>query len=462
MHYAKVKSFYMSVIRSITLLGCIPGIITFPNCSPSKGPFSPIETISRDQLKGHIFYLGSDFLEGRLTGSEGYKQASFYLASQLRAAGLVPIVDGPEGKKSYFQHVNFVISKIASDSLLHLKKGQTEIKWRFGEQFIPLLHGQAFKDGIYQCPAEFVGYGIEEPDFGWNDYENRDVSGKIVIFYIGSPVKDGKPVLPEKKHNLYIDAVKSLRNRMMSVFTHQASGVVIIPDSLTAKMWFAFSTKMNSPTRRLKADVNKGGTYHIPIFLLHPEAAVDLFKDTDFDPISGKGNIESAPIKDINLIFNLKYEIEKDFICKNVIGYCPGSDPGLKDEYIVVGAHLDHLGMKEGDAFNGANDNASGCAAVLEAAEALAMHPQKRSIFFVFFTGEEGAGHGSYHFIANFPFSLDKIKLAINVDMVGGNPLQFPDSVLGVLADTRRSQLDEFMKRANESMAKVNLKTSFD
>jgi len=118
--------------------------------------------------------------------------------------------------------------------------------------------------------------------------------------------------------------------------------------------------------------------------------------------------------------------------------------------------------MQEDDAFNGANDNASGCAAVLEAAEAAAMSPQKRSIFFVFFTGEEGGGHGSYHFVDNFPFSLENIKLAINVDMVGRDSPQFPDSVLGVSPDNLKLQLAEFMEKANESMAKVNLKTSLN
>jgi hypothetical protein len=436
------------------------GVIAFPNLSQDKEEFSPIVTITKAELRDHIFYLGSDFLEGRLPGSEGYKQASFYMASQLSAAGLVPIMESPEGKKSYFQNVDFVVSTIAPQSSLHVKKGQKEFEWKLGEQFIPLLHNQAFKDGLYERNAVFVGYGIEETEYGWNDYENRDVSGKIVIFYIGTPMKNNKPVLPEKKNKLYISMMQSLMNRMMSAFNHEASGVIVIPDSQTSKVWSMLSSQMNKPTRRLKANVKKDKTNHIPIFLLHPEAAVELFKETDFDPISGKGNVKSTHIKDVNLTFDLKYKIEKNFVCRNVVGFLPGSDPDLKDEFVVVGAHLDHLGMKEHDAFNGANDNASGCAAVLEAAEAVVISPLRRSIFFVFFTGEEGGGHGSYHFVNNFPFSLEKIKLAINVDMVGRNSPQYPDSVLGVTPDNLRLQLAEFMEKANESIAKVNLKTS--
>lgn len=462
MQYLKAKSFNLSALRTTVVLICMLSVIAFPNLSQDKKEFSPIKTISKAELRGHIFYLGSDFLEGRLSGSEGYKQASFYMASQLSAAGLVPIMESPEGKKSYFQNVDFVVSTIAPESSLLVKKGQKEIEWKFGEQFIPLLHGQAFKDGLYEGNAEFVGYGIEEPGYGWNDYENRDVSGKIVIFYVGSPMKNNEPVLPEEQHKLYSNLMQSALTRIASVHRHKASGVIVIPDSQTSKMWAMLSSQMDKPTRRLKANVKKDKTHYIPIFLLHPEAAVELFQETDFDPLSGEGNIESTHIKDVILTFDLKYKIEKDFVCRNVVGFLPGSDPDLKDEYIVVGAHLDHLGMEEDDAFNGANDNASGCAAVLEAAEAVAMAPQRRSIFFVFFTGEEGGGHGSYHFVDNFPFSLEKIKLAINVDMVGRNSPQFPDSVLGIAPDNLRLQLAEFMEKANESIAKVNLKTSLN
>ncbi len=421
---------------------------------------SPIETITKSELKDHIYYLGSDFLEGRLPGSEGYKHASYYIASQLEAAGLDPILIGSEGKKSYFQKVDFMISTIAPESLLHVKKGRKEIEWKFEEQFIPMLHGQAFKDGHFEANVEFVGYGIEEPEHGWNDYEGRDVSGKIVIFYAGSPMKNNEPVLPEEKHELYSNIIQSALTRIACALRHEASGVVIIPDSQTLQMWSMLSTQMNKPARRLKANPNKDRSYHIPIFLLHPEAAVELFEETDFDPISGKGDVESTRIKDVTFSFDLKYQVEREFISHNVVGFLLGNDPVGKDEYIVVGAHLDHLGMQEDDAFNGANDNASGCAAILEAAEAVAMSSQKRSIFVAFFTGEEGGGHGSYHFVDNFPFSLEKIKLAINVDMVGRDSPQFPDSVLGIPPDNLRLHLAEFMEKANESIAKVNLKTS--
>ena len=459
MQYLKVKSFCFLAAKKVAILTSIFGVISIPNLSRAEEGFIPIETITKEELRDHIFYLGSDFLEGRLPGSEGFKQASFYLASQLHAAGLVPLMDSPESKKTYIQQVDFVVSSITTESLLVVRNKQQAIKWKFGEQFVPLLHNQAFKDGVFEGNAVFAGYGIAESEDGWNDYENRDVAGKIVILCIGTPTKNGRPVLSEEKHAFYGDAMQSLIKRMMFAFNRQATAVIIIPDSQTSEMWPALSSQLNRPFRRLKANARQEGMHQFPIFLLHPQAAAELFGETDFDPVSGKGNIESTNLKGISLSFNLKYKTEKYFSCGNVVGFLPGSDPDLKNEYIVVGAHLDHLGKKEDDAFNGANDNASGCAAVLEAAEALVLSPQRRSIFFVFFTGEEGSGHGSNYFLNHFPFPLETIKIAVNVDMVGRNSSQFPGSILGVTPDNLKIQLAEFLEKANESIAKVNLKT---
>ena len=114
-----IKIFIRSGLKLIPIL--------FILCFAMGEDFSPIETITKSELKDHIYYLGSDYLEGRLPGSEGYKQASIYMASQLKAAGLVPIMENSEGKKSYFQPVDFTISTIAPESLLHMKKGQKEM-----------------------------------------------------------------------------------------------------------------------------------------------------------------------------------------------------------------------------------------------------------------------------------------------------------------------------------------------
>ena len=434
-------------------------LLTLPVLGREERKNDPLDTITKAELQDHIFYLASDFLEGRLTGSEGYKQASYYIASQLKASGLAPIVKNAKGKESYLQPIDFVISTVAPESVLRIRKGQEEIALVSSDKFFPVIHAKAFKDGRYEGNPVFVGYGIEEPEDGWNDYKNIDVSGKIAVMIAGTPMKDDRPVLSEKKNEFYSNFMQSGKKRMMSALNHKAEGIIMVPDSTTAKMWPQLAPMMNKPTRRLVADEKKERSHFFPIFILHPEAAVELLKETGFDPLSGTGEVKSTPLKDATLIFDLKYKIERKFVCQNVVGFIPGSDPDLKDEYVVVGAHLDHLGIKDEVTFNGADDNASGCAAVLEAAEAAAMSPPRRSLFFIFYTGEEGGGHGSFHFVDNFPFPLENIALAINVDMVGRNCGRFPDSLLGITPDNLKLELAEFIEKANKNIANVNLKT---
>jgi hypothetical protein len=421
-----------------------------------------IETITKAELRDHIYYLASDFLGGRLPGSEGFKQASCYMASQLQAAGIPPFFKDAEGKESYFQPVDFVVSAVAPESTLRFKKGPKEITFASGGQFIPLLHGQAFKDSRFEGDAVFVGHGIEEPEEGWNDYKNIDVSGKLALMVAGAPTKNGKPVLSKQKNELYANLMEGAGTRVKSAIDHGAAAVIIVLDTSTAKMWPQLAPLSERPTRRLEADENKERTRYLSVFLLHPEAAVELLKETGFNPVSGQGQVKPTYLKDTRLIFDLKYTVERHFISRNVVGFIPGSDPGLKDEYVVIGAHLDHLGEKDGKIFNGADDNASGCSAVLEAAEALAMSPHQRSLFFVFYTGEERGGHGSFHFVDNFPFTLESIVLAINVDVVGSSCEPFPDSLLGISPKKLKLELAQFMETTNKNTANVNLKTYLD
>ena len=159
MQNPKASSFNLSWLRPIVLLICVLGVAVFPGFSLKKAENSDIDTITEAELRGHIYYLASDFLEGRLPGSKGYKQASVYMASQLGAAGISPFMKDSKGKKSYFQPAVFVTSMITPESRLNVKTGGREIEWKLGEHFIPLLHGQEFKDGLFEAEAEFVGYG---------------------------------------------------------------------------------------------------------------------------------------------------------------------------------------------------------------------------------------------------------------------------------------------------------------
>jgi Zn-dependent M28 family amino/carboxypeptidase len=136
----------------------------------------------------------------------------------------------------------------------------------------------------------------------------------------------------------------------------------------------------------------------------------------------------------------------------NVAGLLPGTDPVLKDEYIVVTAHLDHVGVRDGEIFNGADDNASGSAAVIEAAEAAAMVPGKRSIIFVLLAAEERGFLGARYFTDNPPVPIEQIVLNINLDMVGRNSPEFPEVLLALGSENRRPELHQLIRNVNQSV----------
>ncbi|UCC71880.1 MAG: M28 family peptidase [Gemmatimonadota bacterium] len=181
---------------------------------------------------------------------------------------------------------------------------------------------------------------------------------------------------------------------------------------------------------------------------------VPMFSDSSGAPTFFQQiELESAKLSGASA---MQANAEFAYSSPNVVGLLPGTDPVLTDEYVVVTAHLDHLGMRNGVIFNGADDNASGSAAVLEAAEAAAMAPAKRSIIFVLFTAEEKGFLGSTYFVDNPPVPIEAIVLNINLDMVGRNSPDWPESLLALASEKRRPELLELIRDVN-SRVRANL-----
>ena len=156
----------------------------------------------------------------------------------------------------------------------------------------------------------------------------------------------------------------------------------------------------------------------LPIIMAHKDLVDRLFKDRDFNPISQQGKYRTFVMDDIEL--GLTIDATKEiFNCYNVIAVVPGTDLDLSDEYITVGAHLDHLG-REGDViYYGANDDVSGCVLILEVAEAVAQNPLRHPVMFVLYTAEEAGHIGSLHFLAHPPVPMAEILLNINLEQIG-------------------------------------------
>ena len=411
----------------------------------------PLTSITEAELRDHIFFLASDFLEGRDAHEKGYMLAAEYGAIHFAAAGLETMFTDSAGQPSFFQQVPFENATISSESVLRVTVAGVESTYRLGEDFAAQ---QVFASGsapITGTPV-FLGYGIEEPELDWNDYEGIDLTGKIAVVVAGAPMRDGEPVLPQEQHELYSSLVRSGQSLVMPALNHQAAAMILVPDSAFMPMWDMVAGASNRPSVRLvSSGVSEGNpetlAWAIP---LKPEAALGMLSGTGFDPLTATGDYTPGPLEGVHISLEMKHDVEPAYTSPNVVGLLPGTDPTLKDEYIVVTAHLDHIGTRGGEVFNGADDNASGSAAIIEAAEAAGMAPGRRSIMFVLFTSEEDRLLGANYFADNPPVPVEQIVLNINLDMVGRNSPDFPDVLLAMGSEYRRPELLQLIRDVNQ------------
>jgi hypothetical protein len=379
---------------------------------------SPAASITAAEIKHHIYFLASDYLEGRFIASKGYEIAARYAESQFKAAGLKPGLQ-VDGKPSFLQPVPIQKRTSKDTPVLTVKTPKGEII---------LTHGKDFKwlDGdILPCQGRtlevvFAGFGIREAAAGWDDFKGLDVEGKLVLIWPGAPLKKGKPVLSEALHKSYLSAA-GFQKKLMSMLSLKAAGVLIVPEPALAALLDKAPVKTATP--QVVYD-NPTAPAFIPwIVTLKPATALTLLAGQSKMPKkedeADAARILPGPVKGVTATVAAAFDAEP-LPAWNVVGIVEGTDPELKNEYVAVTAHLDHLTPDASGAIrNGADDNASGCAGVMEIAEAVAAKPLKRSAVFVLFAGEESGLLGSRHFLASCPIPRDKIVADVDLDMIG-------------------------------------------
>ncbi len=417
----------------------------------AQGQADPLASITEAELRDHIFFLASDYLGGRDAREEGYMLAAEYGAIHFAAAGLQTMFTDSSGQPSFFQQVPFENATISPSSVMRVTIDGVETIYHFGEEF---LAQQVFASGnapITGTPV-FLGYGIEEPELGWNDYEGVDLTGKIAVVAAGAPTRNGEPVLPPEQHQRYSSLMRSGQALVMPAVNRNAAAMILVPDSAFMPVWAQMAAASNRPSVRPVSPVvapegnPEAMAWAIPF---KAEAAVEMLAGSGFNPLSGTGEYTPGPLEGVHISLEMQHEAEPAYESPNVVGLLPGTDPVLKDEYIVVTAHLDHVGVRGGEVFNGADDNASGSAAVIEAAEAAGMGAGKRSIIFVLLTSEEDGLLGANYFAGNPPVPIEQIVLNINLDMVGRNSPDFPDVLLAMGSENRRPELLQLIRDVN-------------
>jgi len=358
----------------------------------------------------HVQFLADDSLEGRDTGSPGYEKAAIYIAEQFRAAGLEPAgVDG------YRQPIEFKVVKIDESrcSLDLLRDGKAQPVKLGDDAVLEVSSGAAEK---VEAGAVFVGYGLTVPESHHDDLAGQDVKGKIVVFVTGGPADMAGPV---KAH------YQSGEERRKALLKAGAVGDIVIPNPRSAEVPWSRTAAARFQPRMELSDPGQGVPPPLPVTIeFNPSQAEILFAGSGhtFQEILAAINGDK-PLPHFPLAVTVRARVgmpHSEVKSENIVGVLPGSDPQLKKEYVVISAHLDHLGIGEpvhGDRiYNGAMDDASGDASLIEIARAMKGAKVKRSILFLSVTGEEKGELGSQYFAAH-PTVSGPIVADINMDM---------------------------------------------
>ena len=357
----------------------------------------------------HVEYMADDQREGRNTGSVGHRQSCEYVAQEYERIGLQP-----GGGQGYFQTAKFAVRKIEeSRSSLALKRDGQVTPLTLGEEAYFGLRTQIASS--LEAKMVFVGYGLVVPEHGWDDLAGLDLKGKIAVFVTGGPKK-----IPAAVKSHY----QSAPERWKALERAGAIGIAQFATTSDIPWERAKMARLQPAMVLADAKLQDARTQRMAL-TLNPEHLDKFFAGSGHTAAEIMALVkEDKPLPKFELPARLvaRTAVSRSAVTsQNVIGFLPGTDPALKNEVIVMSAHIDHLGVAEpvkGDRiYNGAMDNAIGVATLIEVARALKGKPLKRSVAFAAVTGEEKGLLGS-RYLANQP-SLRGMKMVgdINLDM---------------------------------------------
>jgi len=385
--------------------------------------------VSADQIKAHVAYLASDRLEGRGPGTRGEFLATEYIAAEFKKAGLKPL--GQRG--TYFQPVPLVRVVTSPKSTLQAVKGETTLSIPCEDGFSGMTQTQQEREA-FDAEAVFVGHGITAPEFAWDDYRDVDVKGKVVVLFTNEPPSDD----PKFFGGTALTYYGRWTFKFEEAARRGAKACFIIHTTATAG--YPYSVVRPLDGAQLKREPGQPALAFAG--WLSREAGDKLLGLAGRTVEDALKEADTKGFKPYSLGCNLKGKIGtrvEKIVSNNVVGMAEGSDPALASEAVVFTAHWDHLGVGRavlGDAiYNGAADNATGCALLLELARVWsAQSPRpKRSAIFLAVTAEEKGLLGSKYYTRNPLVPLGKTALNLNFDMI--LPLGVPESVVVTGAD---------------------------
>ena len=405
--------FTIALILGASSVNLNPAPIPFaPSIYADSGQSSaPTHKLSVEGATRHVQFLASDKLQGRRTGTPGADEAGAYIEKEFRAYGLKPA--SPAGFRQSFNFVSAV--KLGAQHTFKITAPSGSRSLKVGEEFVPLAFTSA-----EQVSAEvvFAGFGISSTALGFDSYSGVDPKGKIVLILRGSPDGDN----PHGKFAEFTQPGLEIQNKTLKARDKGARAVVFISSEKSFQ---------DDRLSRLPYDLNflDAG---IPTAIVSRAAAESILSSGGSSLVSAETKANEASAFLINgITIDLKTEVIKiNGKGANVVGVLPGSDPQLASEYVVIGAHYDHLGLggqgslaakPDGQIHHGADDNASGTTGLLELARVLASERGKikRSIMFIAFSGEELGLLGSAAYTKSPAIPISTTVAMLNMDMIG-------------------------------------------
>jgi hypothetical protein len=369
--------------------------------------------------------ISSEKFAGRLTGHEGYNAAAKWAADKFSDWGLLPI----SSKTGYLQPYSSPYTIIKNAAMTFILTGtEGQVKLSVGKDFLPLLYSDS---GETRAGIVFAGWGISAPELGYDDYAGVDVKGKFVCCFRGTPDHSNSGYTKHDHH----------RWRMKTAKNKGALGV-----------FYIYPEPIANPNGEWLQDFTPA--------IISENSADKLLKEKGLNSKNLKKELSSTKKpRSFSLNSEVNYIVDSEYfpgaVGYNVAGYVEGSDPVLKKQCLIIGGHFDHCGLHMGCHFSGANDNASGSAAVMEIAEAFSelKKKSKRSVMFVLFGGEEMGLMGSYYFADHLPTQFEAVDAMFNFDMVG----EGDGTIVGIQPDS-----PEFMQALEEADRHVHtLKKTF-
>lgn len=380
---------------------------------------SPASYVKADAIRGHVEFLASDLLEGRAAASRGYDIAAAYVASQFRQAGLKP---GGDDDETFQQKLPLLeATPVLPGSSAELVLENNTNAFEYGTHYLPSADFTSASSTL-SAPLVFAGFGVAAPELGYDDFANLDVKGRIAVIFSGAPAK-----FPHHQRAYY-----SWTNRKWETLIERgAVGAITVDSAVDAKRtpWERRVAMSWTPEMRwLDADGKPQNAFpELRLrFRFDHEAAARLFENAPRDFETVLTTAEAGEPQGFALPGMLTLSATTGLRrteSENVIGVLPGSDPQLKQECIVLTAHLDHLGRGSavsGDSiYNGAHDNALGVAILLEIARALHTSGVKprRSLIFAAVTAEEKGLLGSDFLAQRAQADGKRIVADVNIDM---------------------------------------------